>query len=67
MAVKPKDTTLTIRIDNDLLEQARERCRDENMTLSFVIRTALQDFVKYGMEVRIRRQPPVDEDTDRFF
>jgi len=67
MEAKRKDTQLTIRMDTELLEQAKERCQKEGVTVSFVIRAALQDFVKHGMEVRIRRQPPEDEDTERFF
>ena len=65
MTPPPKDTQVTVRIANDLLQQAKRRCLEENVTLSFVIRIALQDYVDHGMEVRIRRQPP--ENDERFF
>jgi antitoxin component of RelBE/YafQ-DinJ toxin-antitoxin module len=67
MIVQPKDTKITVRIDNDLLALTKQRCREEDVTLSFVIRTALQDFVRYGMEVRILRMPPEEEDMKAFF
>lgn len=65
MTPPPKDTQVTVRIATDLLEQAKQRCLEENVTLSFVIRIALQNFVDHGMEIRIRRQPP--EHDERFF
>ena len=67
MSAKAKDTKVTVRIANDLLEQAKLRCEEDDVTLSFVLRTALQDFVRYGMEVHVRRHPPDEEDTARFF
>lgn len=67
MTPKPRDTKITVRIDNDLLQQAKQRCQEEDVTLSFVIRVALQDFVDNGMEVRIRRQPPEREDSENIF
>ena len=67
MTPKPKDSKITVRIDNDLLEQVKRRCQAEDVTLSFVIRIALQDFVDNGMEVRIRRQPPERADSENIF
>jgi antitoxin component of RelBE/YafQ-DinJ toxin-antitoxin module len=67
MAARAKDTQITVRIDSDLLQQAKQRCDEEDVTISLVIRAALQDYVRYGMEVRIRRSPPDEEDPARFF
>lgn len=67
MTPPPKDTQVTVRIANDLLQQAKQRCLEENVTLAFVIRIALQNFVDHGMEVRIRRQPPGHADSENIF
>lgn len=63
----PLDTKLTVRVPHELLEQARQRCQAEDVSLSLVVRTALQDYIRYGMEMSIRRAPPKENSTEAFF
>jgi antitoxin component of RelBE/YafQ-DinJ toxin-antitoxin module len=63
----PLDARMTVRVPRSLLEQASQRCRAEGLSLSVVVRTALQDYVRYGMELSIRRGPPEEEKIESIF
>lgn len=63
----PLDARLTVRVPRELIERASERCKAEGLSLSVVVRTALLDYVRYGMELSIRRAPLEEETTESFF
>jgi len=67
MAARHEDTQFSLRINKTLLEQALKRCQEEGLSLSQVIRAAVQDYVQYGMDMQNRPKPPDEEDTARFF
>ena len=59
-------TRLNVRVPADLYRQVQERYKAEGVSISAVVRAALQDHVRYGMETRIRRGPPEEEPEDFF-
>jgi hypothetical protein len=63
----PLDARMTVRVPRDLREQALQRCKAEGLSLSVVVRTALLDYVRYGMELSIRRGPPEKEEIESIF
>ena len=62
-----ENTQLTIKLATDMLEEVKAHCRQDGVTVSFVIRAALRDYLRYGLEVRIRREPPEEEKTESIF
>jgi metal-responsive CopG/Arc/MetJ family transcriptional regulator len=62
-----KYSKLTINVPTDLLQEAKARCRQDGVTVSFVIRAALRDYLRYGLEVRIQREPSEEDRTESFF
>jgi predicted HicB family RNase H-like nuclease len=65
MPAQRKDTQFSFRINAEFLEQARQRCQQEGVSLAEVITAALQDFVDYGTT----RPPPEcqEEEAASFF
>ena len=61
------DARMTVRVPHDLVERASERCKAEGLSLSVVVRTALLDYIRYGMDLSIRRAPPEEETTESIF
>jgi predicted DNA binding CopG/RHH family protein len=60
MPAKHKDATFLIRINAQLLAQAKERAAAQGVPLSRIITAALQDYVRYGTT----RPPPEPEPED---
>lgn len=46
---------VAVLVPRELYEQAKERCDAEDLTIAVVLRTALQDYVLYGMDMHVRR------------
>ena len=67
MPNQSENTKLTIVMPTSLLEEVKAKGRQDGVTASFVIRAALRDYLRYGLEVRIRREPPEEEKTESIF
>ena len=65
MTAQRKDKQFSFRINAELLEQARQRCLAEGVSLSEILTAALQDFVAHGAN----RSPPesLEEDVESIF
>jgi predicted HicB family RNase H-like nuclease len=60
MPAKHKDSTFLIRINAQLLAQAKEQAKAQGLPLSQVITAAIQDYVRFGTT----RPPPAMPDED---
>jgi hypothetical protein len=65
--VPEKPKKLTLLVPPSLLRQVQAKARQDGVNVSVIIRTALQDYLRYGLDVHIRREPPEEEPIEGIF
>jgi hypothetical protein len=65
--VPEKPKKLTLLVPPSLLRQVQAKARQDGVNVSVIIRTALQDYLRYGLDVHIRREPPEEEPIEGSF
>ncbi len=66
-SVPEKPKKLTLLVPPSLLRQVQAKARQDGVNVSVIIRTALQDYLLYGLDVHIRREPPDEEPVEGIF